>query len=438
MGRTLPARAVRVERRRVNVPLMRPAPSLLVLALAVIAGSRCDCTTEVPLPPPPIGDGDPIGPPDAGDVDERDAGPLVCDDDDNEDNDERADAVPLENDAPVEGTACGDDDDWYSIASAPGCSVLAEMTQGADAVGDVDMLVFDPDGQLVGSSATAGNVEAVNVPAAKNGAYAVRLRSGSRDTVPYSLRVVSTCAADLTCPTDDRLEDNDTPDVPALLNEGVAHDGILCGVDQDWFFVPVTIGCIADARAEFVHAEGDIDLELYRADGVTRVGNSAGTSDSERLTKVVTEGGMRYRLFFFAAAEANDYRFIVQQTCAGQLACPSDDPFEPNDTRGQARRLFGGIDEVIGTVCGNDDFFDVIPQQGCTLHATLEFVNLQGDLDLELVTASDGARIAISQSTDDDEELDFAAADAARVVYRVFGFNGASNSYRLHIDTSCP
>lgn len=413
-------------------------PSLVVLALAVVSASRCDCTTEVPLPPPPIGEGDPIGPPDAGDVYEADAGPVVCDDDANEENDAREDAVPLESDEEVEGTACGDDDDWYSIAAAPGCSVLAEMTQGAGAVGDVDMLVFDPDGQLVGSSSTAGNVEAVNAPAAKNGDYAVRLRPGSRDNVPYTLRLTSTCAADLTCPTDDRLEENDAPDVPALLNEGVAHDGILCGVDQDWFFVPATIGCIADARVEFLDEAGDIDLELYRADGITRVGNSAGTVDSERVTKVVTEGGMRYRLFFFAAAEANDYRFIVQQTCAGQLACPSDDPFEPNDARGQARRLFGGIDEVVGTVCGNDDFFDVIPQQGCTLHATLDFANIEGDLDLELVNGSDGARIAISQSTDDDEELDYAAADAARVVFRVLGFNGATNSYRLHIETTCP
>ena len=143
-------------------------PSLVVLALAVVSASRCDCTTEVPLPPPPIGEGDPIGPPDAGDVYEADAGPVVCDDDANEENDAREDAVPLESDVEVEGTSCGDDDDWYSIAAAPGCSVLAEMTQGAGAVGDVDMLVFDPDGQLVGSSSTAGRSTAGSASARRS------------------------------------------------------------------------------------------------------------------------------------------------------------------------------------------------------------------------------------------------------------------------------
>lgn len=424
---------------------MRPGPTLarhpmlmpVLVTLLVVCAARCDCTNEVPLPPPPIGSGEPIGPPDAGDVYEADAGPVVCEDDDNEDNDEREAATPVDSDVPVAGTACGDDDDWYAIASAPGCTVLAELELGPERVGDVDMLVFDPDGQLVGSSAGGGDSEAVNAPASKNGAYAARVRPGSRDNVPYTIRLTSTCAADLTCPTDDRLEDNDAADAPAQLNEGVAHDGILCGVDQDWFFVPATIGCIADARADFVDADGDIDLELYRADGVTRVANSAGTGDGERVTKVVTEGGMRYRLFFFGSAEANDYRFTVSQTCAGEIACPSDDPFEPNDARGQARRLFQGLDEAIGTICGNDDFYDVIPQQGCTLRASLDFVHLEGDLDLELVKGSDGARITISQSTDDDEELEYAAEDASRVALRVFGFNGASTSYRLRVETTC-
>ena len=411
--------------------------ALLGTLLLVVAAARCDCSTEVPPPPLPIGVGDPIGPPDAGDIYEADAGPLVCEEDDNEDNDDRETAAPV-GDAEIAGTACGEDDDWYSIASAPGCTVLAQMTQQTGGIGDVDMLMFDPDGQLVGSSSTAEAIEAINAPASKTGDYAVRLRPGSRDIVPYTLSLTSTCAADLTCPEDDRLEDNDAPTTPALLNEGVAHDGILCGADQDWFFVPSTIGCVADARVEFVDSVGDIDLELYRTDGVTRVGNSAGTGDSERVTKVVTEGGMRYRVFFFASAEANPYRLVVDEICSGQIACPSDDPFEPNDARGQARRMFGGLDEAIGTICANDDFFDVIPQQGCTLHATLEFTSLDGDLDLQLVKASDGAQIAISQDTDDDEQIDYAAPDAAKVAFRIFGFNNASNSYRLRLETTCP
>lgn len=411
--------------------------ALLGLALLVVAAARCDCSTEVTPPPPPIGDGDPIGPPDAGDIYDADAGPLVCEEDDHEDNDDRGSAAAV-GALEIAGTACGEDDDWYAVASSPGCSVLAQMTQQSGGTGDVDMLMFDPDGLLVGSSATADPVEAINAPASKSGDYAVRLRSGSRDVVPYALTLTSTCAADLSCPQDDRLEDNDAPTSPATLNEGVAHDGILCGVDQDWFFVPGTLGCVAEARVEFSDAIGDIDLELYRADGITRVGNSAGTGDSERVTKVVTEGGMRYRVFFFSTEEANPYRFVVDEVCPGQIACPSDDPFEPNDARGQARRMFAGLDEAIGTICANDDFFDVIPQQGCTLHATLDFTAIDGDLDLQLVKASDGSQIAISQGTDDDEQIDFAAPDAARVALRVFGFNNASNSYRLRLETSCP
>jgi hypothetical protein len=410
--------------------------SAVATCLLVLVAAACACVDEA-RPPPPIGAGDPIGQPDAGAIYEADAGPLVCEDDANEDNDDRENARPAIA-GEIIGTACGDDDDWYSIASAPGCTVLARMAQQPDSLGDVDVLMFDPDGQLVGSSSTVDQVEAINVPASKTGDYAVRLRSGSRDIVPYTLTLTSTCPADLTCPADDSLEDNDAATSPATLVEGVAHDGILCGIDQDWFFVPVTVGCIATAQVLFTDATGDIDLELFRADGVTRVGNSAGTGDSERVMKVVTEGGLRYRVFFFSGAEANTYRFVVDETCASQIACPSDDPFEPNDSPAQAQRMFGGLDEAIGTICANDDFFDVVPQQGCTLHATLAFTTVDGDLDLELLRASDGTRISISQGTDNDEQIDFAAPDASTIVLRVFGFNGASNSYRLHLETTCP
>ena len=416
------------------------SPALIAVAVLCVVASavRCDCAPQITGPAVRVGDGDPIGPPDAGDVYQADAGPVVCQDDVHEDNDSRASAVPV-GVTQIEGTVCGSDDDWYSVASRPGCAVLAQVTQQSGALGDIDMLMFDPDAQLVGAVAGLDAVEAINVTSSQEGAYTVRLRAGSRDNAPYALTLTSTCAAELTCPQDDRLEDNDAASSAASLLEDVAHDGILCIGDEDWFLVPATIGCIADARLEFSNDVADIDLELHRADGITRIANSAGSEDGERITKVVTEGGMRYRVFLFSAsAVPNPYRFIVEQTCAGQIACPSDDPFEPNDAIGQARRLFGPIDEVIGTICASDDFFDVIPQQGCTVHATLDLRGADGDLDLELLQANDGSRIDSSADTGDVEQVDYAAPNTSRLVLRVFAIGDASNSYRLRLSTTCP
>ncbi len=408
-----------------------------VLTVVALAPGACDCGAPVDGPPPPIGAGTPIGPPDAGDIYEVDAGPKVCDEDAFEDNDARADAAPVTGADPVEGRCCGGDDDWFSVESHPGCDVDARMSEGDG--GDVDLLLFDPDGQLVGSSGTAAGDEAIHVPTQTDGAYALRLRCGSRDDVAYQLTLTSTCAADLVCPADDPLEDNDSAAQPAGLDEGVTTQGILCGPDEDWFQSPVSLGCIADARLDFSDAQGDIDLELYAGDGVTRIATSNGTGDEERLLKVVTQGGMRYRAFLFNAAadEQNTYRFIVKQICSGELACPSDDPFEPNDARADAVALFAADDEAVGVICNNDDFYSLAPQSGCTVHATLSLVSAEGDLDLELQKA-DGSRIDISQGTGDTESIDFTSPDGARVVLRVLGFNAASNHYRLHVSQDCP
>lgn len=414
------------------------ARAALLLGLPLI--SHCTCGGEVKPPPPPIGEGKPVDFVDAGDVYANDAGPVVCEEDGQEDNDVREDAVEVDAAGVVTGTVCGDDDDWFAVASAPGCTVLAELEQtpAEGTVGDIDLLLFDPDGQLVGTSNSPGGPEALNVPAGKTGLYAARLRAGSRDDVAYTLTLSSTCAADLVCPADDRLEDNDDATVPAALSEGVAHDGILCGADQDWFLVPVTVGCVADASVEFTHAQGDIDLELYRPDGTTLVARSAGTDDGERVVRVATEAGMRLKVFFFSAEEANPYRLVVTETCAGQIACPADDPFEPNDEVARARELFAVVDEAVGVICGNDDFYELAPEQGCTLHATLDFVHAEGDLDLELVNASDGAPIAVSNGTTDREQIDHVAPSASPVALHVSGFSGATNVYRLRVETACP
>src|SRR6184192_3051985 len=113
--------------------------------------------------------------------------------------------------------------------------------------------------------------------AVKDGAYAVRVRAGERDDVPYQMTLTATCATDLVCPADDAHEPNDGPGQLARLTTGVAAEGILCGVNEDWYLVPVTQGCIADNRVDFDTTQGDIDVELRLADGVTTVGFSDGT-----------------------------------------------------------------------------------------------------------------------------------------------------------------
>jgi hypothetical protein len=60
-------------------------------------------------------------------------------------------------------------------------------------------------------------------------------------------------------------------------------------------------------RIEFQHADGDLDLHAFDANG-TRVGQSEGTANSEQVT--VPAGGS-VRVFGFNGAR-NTYRLIAQ------------------------------------------------------------------------------------------------------------------------------
>lgn len=408
----------------------------LVLALAALAlTARCSCEPEAgPVDAGHIGEGPPIEEPDAGDPYTRDAGPVVCEEDANEDNDERAAATVLTSGSAMSGRFCGEDDDWYALQVDEDCNVLVALDFDPGG-GDLDLVLFDPNGQLVATAGGLEDHEALNVMATSTGRFAARLRGGARDDIGYTLSMTASCPQDLSCPADDSREDNDDATGAAALDEGVSMDGILCGTDQDWFEVPVAVGCIADARLDFVDADGDVDLELRRADGSTVQGYSRGVTDSERLTKVVVESGMSYRVYFGVADAANVYRFVVDERCA--VSCPTDDPWEPNDSRTVAPDLKATLDEVVGAVCASEDFFDTVPQSGCTLGVTLDFDDAHGDLDLELQDTA-GAVLASSRGTTNHEELEFLSSNGARVVLRVFGFSGATATYRLRVATVCP
>ncbi|OGQ18736.1 MAG: hypothetical protein A2138_03980 [Deltaproteobacteria bacterium RBG_16_71_12] len=413
---------------------MRATRARWLVVVTVGALARCSCEPEPLVDAGHIGEGPPVEEPDAGDPYTRDAGPVVCEEDANEDNDARDDATVVASGSATVGRYCGEDDDWYALDVDQGCNVLVELSFDASG-GDLDLLLFDPDGQLIGNAGGLEDHEALNVAATATGRYAVRLRGGTRDDVGYIVTMSASCLQSLTCPADDDHEDNDDATTPAALIEGVSIDAIACGTDQDWYQVPVALGCIADARLSFVDAAGDVDIELRRADGTTVQGASRGVTDSERITKVVVEGGMSYRVYFGVADPENTYRLVVDEVCA--VACPTDDPWEPNDARSGAPDLKAALDEVVGVVCADDDFFDTVPQTDCPMHVSLSFDDAYGDLDLELQDTA-GAELASSRGTTNTEELDFTSTNGSRVVLRVFGFGGATATYRLRLESSCP
>jgi hypothetical protein len=123
-------------------------------------------------------------------------GPLACPGDDLfEDNDEIAEATPLEADDVVAGILCGaDDDDFFAVDVEAGCTLTAELIfRHGD--GDLDLRALDDGGGSLESSTSTSDNEDVSVVI--DTAQTVFLRAyGFQDAEnAYVLRVATDCGS---------------------------------------------------------------------------------------------------------------------------------------------------------------------------------------------------------------------------------------------------
>lgn len=378
---------------------------------------------------------------------EPDAGVVEapCVDDAAEDHDTQATALVLTAGDTTTARICGDDDDWYAV-DVPGddCSVVGSLllvpdAEGAlDGLSDLDLLLVDAAGQVVGTGVGAGAREGLNVRV-RAGTHALRVRGASNEDVDYTLTVDLVCAADAVCPADDSDEDNDSAALATPLDVGLAHSAAACGADVDFFALPDS-DCMIDVEVSFTHSRGDLDLQLHDGEPTTAIAASAGTSDTERLTRLLSPTTTA-RVFLFNGSDLNTgsaYRIEVNEVCAADQACPGDDVFEPNDALNTTATPLEANSAVLATVCGaNADFYGYRLTAGCTTTFDATFSHTAGDIDLQLL-APNGGVLGSAVSSDDDEQLAYTATATGDVFVRVFGIAGATNTYQLRATTTCP
>jgi hypothetical protein len=109
-----------------------------------------------------------------------------------------------------------------------------------------------------------------------------------------------------------------------------------------------------------------------------------------------------------------------QEGGTGGDAC--SDAAEPNDRQSAAAALTAGSHPDLAVCEGDSDWF-AAPRGG---EVRIEFAHAAGDLDMTAFDAA-GNQVAISQGTSDSERVAVPAGGAVRV----YGYQGATNRYRL-------
>jgi len=109
------------------------------------------------------------------------------------------------------------------------------------------------------------------------------------------------------------------------------------------------------------------------------------------------------------------------------------DPLEPNDGQGQATRVATQRLENL-EICpeGDEDFFVLSLKKQDSVRIVVEFTHADGDIDAKVFDES-GRTIASATSSNDNEEIQFEAAQDGAYYLKVYGYGGAKNKYNLDV-----
>ncbi|MBL4848748.1 MAG: pre-peptidase C-terminal domain-containing protein [Planctomycetes bacterium] len=351
-------------------------------------------------------------------------------DDDYEENDDQGSATAL-----TAGTYADlwiRDDDWFKV-TVPAGGTLRATIRFSHSAGDLDMAI-----EGVGNSAGTDDQEQVEGTNLNAGDYYVRVFGYSGAQAEYTLELVVEAGnptqpgptPDPTpTPGEDSFEENDSRTTAALLTPGIHSIQVN---DDDWFAVELAAGESATLTLRFSNAAGDIDLRAVNPQG-GELGNSTTTSDEEQVRVQATSAG-RYAFRVYGYNNAtNSVELELSVSSTQPTPTPTtDDALEGsgNNTRADATPLSRGRHENL-RVAGNDDWYAVELQPNETLTFEVGFSHSSGDIDLELHDAS-GNRIGNSAGTGNTETISHTAGAQPTTVYlRVFGYQGARNSYVL-------
>jgi hypothetical protein len=362
--------------------------------------------------------------------------PTDCRDDGFEDNDTRADAAVVLGGTLDGLVVCPGDSDYFAIDLAAGDD-LAITATFSDAAGDVDLLLFNADGTVVGSAITVSDDETIDYTATRSGRYVVQAYLLGDDDVlgnTYELDLDVTSAGPA-CDTD-RFENNDSVTTARDFDEGTYESLIVCSDDEDYYAFDLGVGDTINIDVDFDFFDGNINIDLRNSAGTVVAESTNLFTSAESISYIAPSAGryvLNVRLSFDLGSSA-----IYDLDVSIDEAAPTciDDGLEDNDTLDTAR-VIGGSTAALRVCTGDDDYYEFALGAGDTLTVLAEFADAEGDIDVRILNGA-GAVVASGVTTDDDEILEYVAVEAGTYFVRVSLYLDAGstdgNGYALDFD----
>ena len=341
-----------------------------------------------------------------------------------------------------------DDEDYYCFTLSQDSNVTVDITF-VNTLGNLDLELLDASAGLLGFSYGPTDNERVMADLLA-GDYIVHVFgiSNAINTYNLSINVFGPDGYE-TPPNDDYSNCSQVTltSAPPTLFFSDTDLTIHNPFDEDWFcFTLPSQGTDWDVTVDvlFEHAVGDLDIDLVDSQG-TLIQWSDSNDDNEQILSTLSPGDYGIRVFGFVSIAGfggalNRYDLnILAAPALGGL--PSDPvPWEPNNSFSSCSNV-GNLDWAGAGFTihnsGDSDYycFTMTGAGDHTVTVDLTFLHANGDLDMELYMGPPGqpTLIAMAEGNTDNEQLVVVVPATLTYAVRVFGYNGATNTYDISI-----
>jgi hypothetical protein len=376
---------------------------------------------------------------------------------------------------------CEDDEDWYKIVVPAGRRAAVHVNFNSVNRVDFDLQVFsDAAGTTAVApfSATTNNGLANATPTtigaetfewknetAAAQTYYVRVFTKTRSRQGYDLMTyidvngndkifngsvvdVGDGPEDRACP--DAYENNDTFNAARPIQLGAVSDLLLCvgsqagypGNDPDWYSVFVPAGATLTVNALFSHADGDIDIDVYRGpSATTSLGVGDSVTDNEQVMVTNSAGAESYLIR--VQGKNTQTRFSSMYSLNTSLSFAT--PCTPNSAAGRDKAGAVATTPVALSalsMCEDaEDWYKLTVGANQRVFAGLEVNNRFGDLSLQLINSADVVLATVDASSN-LQQLDQLVVAAGTYYLRVYrkgdGFFRTTYDLWLSIGANTP
>lgn len=344
--------------------------------------------------------------------------------DTNEPNDDPTTATTL-NTTSAYGIVPGpEDSDWFRFES-DGTPLSLSFERGGSSTGTLELgIVSATESSFTNSTVEVGPNESFSAPlAVPAGTYLVSVESGADSgSGGYRLGVVPVDT------DDDPTEPNDVASEATPLADSVTVEAAIDPAgDVDFYRLDIGEGDGVVVDVRFSHERGDIDVELFDADG-EELDRSLSVTDDEQVETVAGSSVPLYVVVTGYRDATGPYTIVANVT--PEVLPP--DPNEPNDRFREAVAVGPGT--YTGTLApsADRDTFAIDLAPGDELVATLRSGTEFGALDL-VGYDTDRRQVATSRSGGGTERVFLFADTAGQHFVRIESRGDGVGSYTLEL-----